>query len=460
MLRAQSRVVSQSIAMGTNILDTLQNYTIGSGFLYKSIPKADVHRPLGAAVQDDVDQFIELNDWRAGGVESEIHDRFRQDGEDFVALFATPKGVVVRLVDSENVVEPYGFGRDIDRRLGISIPTNWKYGVHTYEKDIQQPLGYYVQWNIEGTDYDYFPSENWQWAKVAKSNALMHHIKGNVPRSVKRGLSDFFPVLRSLLDDARLTRNTVTGAAAQAAIAWIEQFTEGATGSQIAADAARSSDIRQTVDTPGGPRDVFSKQLNPGTVIKVGRGKEYRPGPMGAERNAGFELVSQLSARRIAIRWNMPEYMISSDASNNNRASGEIAEGPFTKAREKDQRFFAKNYRQIFWKMLTIQCEMGRYSRFGVKTIEDIKQRVDIDVIPPSVASRDRGQQADTALKLVDAKLLSRETAQAQLDLEPETETQNIAQEQGVVTESVSKVVRMVQRSLWEELESEQGDYP
>src|SRR6185369_4253327 len=88
----------------------------------------------------------------------------------------------------------------------------------------------------------------------------------------------------------------------------------------------------------------------PGSVLKVGYGQEYLPGPMGAERNAGFELVGQYSLRRIGVRWNMPEYMISGDASNGNYSSTLVAESPFVKAREADQQFYKRHFLSILWK--------------------------------------------------------------------------------------------------------------
>ena len=67
----------------------------------------------------------------------------------------------------------------------------------------------------------------------------------------------------------------------------------------------------------------------------------------------------------------MPEYLISGDASNNNRASSEQATEPFVAAREVDQRFYARFHEDILWVSLEFALLAGEVrgalvSQFGM----------------------------------------------------------------------------------------------
>src|SRR6202008_1833776 len=98
-----------------------------------------------------------------------------------------------------------------------------------------------------------------------------------------------------------------------------------------------------------------------GTVLRPSAGMQYKPGPAGSERNTNFLLVGQYVLRGIAVRWNMPEYLISSDASNANYASSLVAESPFVKAREADQQFYKRHFGSLLWKVGRLAWEAGSF---------------------------------------------------------------------------------------------------
>ena len=183
--RMESRIVNMAVAMSYNIQETLDNYVIGGGFTYTAKPEGDADAALAATVQDDIDRFVELNEWNEGGLENEIHNRTRIDGEDFVALYKTRQGVQARLVNAEHITEPYGVANAFDMKLGFAAKTCWKYGVHTLAKDVQTPYGYFVRWSEDSNDYQYFPCESRE-ASLKCQSGLMHHIRRNVNRKVKR----------------------------------------------------------------------------------------------------------------------------------------------------------------------------------------------------------------------------------------------------------------------------------
>lgn len=468
ILRYQARMVVQSLAMSQTIAQNLRSYTIGPGFTYKFEQRDErniLQEQLARAVKRDVDQYFELNGWEQGEFETLVHDMAREDGEVFVAHFWAHGQVVSRIVPPEYIVDPAGNTRELDTRLGTAqFPTCWKYGVHVREGDRVNPLGYFAQWGASPADFSYFPARTPQ-PMNRLATGIMHHIKCNVPLQVKRGLSDFYTVGKQLVEDAKLVRNMVHGAAQQAAITWIEQY-ESIDASKIAEHVRARANNPEANVVVGASRPVggsgmtqmFQKTLASGTALHIGKDKKYLPGPMGAERNSGFEIVASLSARRIGVRWCMPEYMISADASNSNYASTVVAESPFVKARERDQRVFAGHFREIIWKALQLQMahDPGRYARYGIGSFADLRRSLFMHVQPPDVATRDQYQAAQANEILHGAGVLSAETWAARSGLDPEIEVSQGADMAGnpasVVQESAAKNTKR-QLSLW-------GDYP
>jgi hypothetical protein len=183
----------------------------------------------------------------------------------------------------------------------------------------------------------------------------MLHVKANVPRNVKRGVSDLYWIANDVQREAKIRRNTADGAALQAAIAWFREHAQGTTTSAVQSMVdGQAIDIRQQ-RTSSGTRPTRQGKLRSGTVVDIPETMKVLPGPMGSERNSNFILIAQYVARAIAARWAMPEFMFTSDASNANYASTLVAESPFVKAREADQRFYGQAFVELLWKVRKVK---------------------------------------------------------------------------------------------------------
>jgi hypothetical protein len=250
----------------------------------------------------------------------------------------------------------------------------------------------------------------------------MEHFKRNVTANAKRGVSDFFPVLGDLEREARLRRNTTEGAALQAAIAWILEMPAGSKPT-IPGPTSTGDDFfafKRSAYT-GAHGQPNARKYPPGTILSYSAGMQYKPGPLGSERNADFVLVAQYVLRAIAVRWNIPEYLISADASNANYASALVAESPFVKAREADQQFYKRHFRSLVWKVVRLAWEAGRFARFGV-TWDTLVSLIEIKIDPPAVATRDSLKLAQTQELQMRLGLLSPRTAAAQAGLDYDAE--------------------------------------
>ena len=414
IIRATGRLLSSSTPVGINILENLNTYTISSGFTSKA-QAAEGQKPpeqLVAFVQRVIAKFEDDNDGVA--LQGEIHDRSREDGEAILQL--KPNGWRTRAVFTEPdwLRDPQTFGRDLEDWLGIDFASSWSFGVHTPKGDCSDVRGYHFAYNGSGSDYDYVTANR------------VEHFKRNVPMGVKRGVSDYYAVMSWMGHAEKVLRNTAAGTAVQAAIAFIRQHAAGTTSGQISGLRATQAYDTRTQSLPtGGSRTRYQQKFEPGSILDINAGLEYKPGPMGSERAPAFINVIQALLRYSGSRWCMPEYMISADSSNANYSSTLVAESPFVKAREKDQRKYQPGFASMLWKAVRIAWEAGYFDQFHL-SYEQIEQLVDIVVTPPAVATRNKTEQAQTAAIEVGLGTLSKRTAATEAGRDFDAELENI----------------------------------
>jgi hypothetical protein len=263
-------------------------------------------------------------------------------------------------------------------------------------------LGYHVVYDTTGDDWEYVPASR------------MLHVKANVPRNVKRGVSDLYWIANDVQREAKIRRNTADGAALQAAIAWFREHAQGTTTSAVQSMVdGQAIDIRQQ-RTSSGTRPTRQGKLRSGTVVDIPETMKDLPGPMGSERNSNFILIAQYVARAIAARWAMPEFMFTSDASNANYASTLVAESPFVKAREADQRFYGQAFVELLWKVLRLAHEIGRAFQ-NIEKFDDLQQILELTATGPRVSNRDELQTVQRQQIEVSMGTLSLETAAAEM---------------------------------------------
>ena len=424
MIRGAGRLLAEYFSAGLNIQSTLANYTIGPGFDY-SVQAADGFDAPGdliGAVQRVLDAMMNMNQWPADG-EREAHERSREDGEALIQIVPYGWRSKLRFLEPDQLRDPQGFGRQLENWLGCEgeYASSWSFGVHTCKGVPGEPLGYHIVHDASGYDYEYVPA------------ARMEHFKRNVPRNVKRGVSDFHPVTQWLNHAEKVLRNTATGAAVQAAIAFIRQHAMGTTSAQASGLAAGNAYSRTTQQTPLGNRTRNAQRYDPGTILDISYGLEYKSGPMGSERAPQFINVIQAALRYGGIRWSMPEYMTSGDASNASYSSTLVAESPFVKAREADQRQYKQFFHSLVWKTVRVAYEAGYFDRFGA-TWEQLQARIKIVVTPPAVATRDPLARAQAAEIEIRSGTLSRETAMSEAGRDPLAEAEKMRLEGGTET--------------------------
>lgn len=398
-IRGICRFLSTVSETAIGIRDTRRNYVIGQGFEIGVQPKPQFSddaeaRDIAKRATAWLETQFELNRW-LGDLEFEAFNALIEDGEQVWIVEPHPQDerrIVFRLEQPDFLTQPANPAH-VGDQIGLGTELEWKYGVAAEWGRSWEPMAYYVQPYGELEATVYLPSQ-------------VEHIRANVRRQVKRGVGDFYPVWQTLHKMEKLLSNTTHGAAVQAAIAYIREHAVGKSAEGIQKFANARADSKSTYSTPGGARDLRTRKALPGTVVDVQAGAKYHAGPLGSSQSGVYIQVIQQALRIVGLRWQMPEYMVSGDASNANYASTLVSESPFVKSCESYQYWLAQHYRRLFSKVIAMGIRRGLLP-FPRRAFEELCA---VSVEGQSVEARNRKEEHDLHRSQYDAGLLSKET--------------------------------------------------
>ncbi len=357
------------------------SFVIGNGHrvTVEKIPGSDVSVSVVKAAQDLIDDFIQENNWFSR--QQEIQRRKDRDGEVFIRYFADNKGkTTIRFIEPEDIFTPDEFrfstnALSDDSGNFKSISTNKKsrsvnFGIETLPEDSETVIGYWVRGK--------FLPASW-----------VQHRKANVDAAVPRGIPVFYPVRKNLRRAEKLLRNMSVVAEIQSAIAIIRKHSAG---SRLGIEnfAAASADSR--IPTGNHSKSLFTRCYSPGTILDTSAGIEYQF-PVAAVDASRYILVLQAELRAIASRLVMPEFMLTSDASNANYSSTMIAEGPAVRMFERLQSEMVAEDMRLMKRVLlhAVQAQI---------LPPEVLTELRIQITPPKLSVRDRLEevQADRIL--------------------------------------------------------------
>jgi capsid protein len=384
-IRAQCRSLAVSNEFAINGHENRVNYIVGAGHTYRVAAKKNVavSEQIVAGVQAVLDEFIRSNKWHKR--QQEIVRRKDRDGECFLRLFLAPDGTTrVRFVEPDQVATPPERAGDRAASLGIQ----------TDPHDVETVLAYW----IDGTP-------------VAADE--IQHRKLGVDANVKRGLPLFYPVRENLRRAEKLLRNMSVVAEIQSAIALIRKHV-AATGAGLEQFVQDQADLSVTSQNTG--RTSHFRRFGPGTILDAISGTEYEFPAAGIDASR-YVTILQAELRAIASRLVMPEFMLTSDASNANYASTMVAEGPAVRMFERLQHDMLEDDRELMWRVVRSAVEAGRLPA-------EVLGSVDIRGISPTLAVRDRLRDARADEILLRNGAMSVATMAMRHGLDPEQEQQ------------------------------------
>lgn len=381
-IQDQCRELAVSNEFAINGHENRVSYIVGSGHAYRvSTRRGHDAEPLVAEVQAVIDEFVRLNRWHQR--QQEIVRRKDRDGECFLRLFAAADGTTrVRFVEPAQVSTPS------DR---LSDPAA-RFGIQTDPDDVETVVGYWIDGRLIDA-------------------AAIQHRKANVDANVKRGLPLFFSVRKNLRRAEKLLRNMSVVAEIQSAIAVIRKH-RAATAAGLEQFVAGQADLSVTNGSTG--RTSNFQRYAPGTILDAVAGTEYEFPAAGIDAGR-YVTVLQAELRAIASRLVMPEFMLTSDASNANYSSTMVAEGPAVKMFERLQHDMLEDDIELFWRVVRHAVEVGRLPA-------EVLSTVDIRGIPPTLAVRDRLKDAQADQILLRSGAMSVQTMAMRHGLDPEHE--------------------------------------
>ncbi|NLS92034.1 MAG: phage portal protein [Planctomycetaceae bacterium] len=315
---------------------------------------------LVADVQSLLDDFVHINRWHQR--QQEIVRRRDRDGEAFLRLFVDADGMThLRFIEPEQIAAPTGSEND----------PAVTFGIRTDLADVETVL-------------DYCVDETWIDA------SCIQHRKANVDANVKRGLPLFYPVRKNLRRAEKVLRNMSVVAEIQSAIAIIRKHASGTRGS-IEQFVQNGADVTRV--NPATGRTSHFRRYAPGTILDAFADTDYQF-PAAAIDAARYVEVLQAELRAVAARLVMPEFMLSSNASNANYASTMVAEGPAVRMFQRLQHDLITDDLALFDRVLRAAVHAGRLSH-------DALTAVTVQATPPNLAVRDRLREAQADQILV-----------------------------------------------------------
>lgn len=422
-IRGAARLICDVSVNAKCAMQNLGNYVVGQGFDYSVVDKRRIKRPeeepsgLAREASGIVEEFLDRTKYGTAKRRKRLLWAQRRDGEYFATLWHVGGGrTAYRVMDPGFFITPPNV-RDLSDAYPLpgDVPADWTFGIHTPDDDYEEVHGYYAQFSSSEADFEYMVT------------GRVVHAKVNVDEVIKRGLSDFYWVYTLLQDAAKLLRNGVRGASVLAAIAAIVESPPGTKEEQITSFKTGKAVSSYSEPTQRGGRTQYVNRYNAGSFLYPPNGAKYHPSPLASQGVAGSIIeLEQAVLRIIGSNWCMPEYMISSDASNANYSSTLVAGSPFVKFVEALQGDCAEEDEELLWGVLQIAWSAGYFAR-GFNWHE-VKAQIEIKVEAPQASIQDQEKENRVNQTLSKNGLLSKRTWATRAGLDYEQEVANGAQ--------------------------------
>ena len=378
-------------AHARNIVRLITKYVVGRGF--SVTPESTV--PM---VREYWDQFKKVNKMILK--RREIVRRALSAGEVFIRFFPRDTDVpLIRFMNPDYIQEPD------DPKLKALIQGNASHGIETNSEDIEDVLAY--------------------WYKGERiDSAEVYHIKILVDSDVKRGRSYLEVVLPLLAMYTGWLKDRMKLNKVRAVVGLLRKVT-GGSSTQTANIADQDKTTKNT--NPDGSSQM---RMPEGVSVFTTKNVDYdmkSPNLQASDvQHDGRALLLAVSAGV-----GLPEFMVTSDASNSSYASTMVAEGPAVMEIEDWQDFFGFHFGEIFKKVIetgkpdpipekaSTEEWVEKTDKDGNKMMEKVTvvKPVSTEAIIsfPDVAVNDIEKETKALLLQLNAELVSKRKASSKL---------------------------------------------
>ena len=387
-LRTQARRLVESNPHARNVLRLLEIYVTGPGFQLNAARINPNDEPESSLSVDRIwNRF--LRDNRRHFSIREFARRVWRDGECFLRLFDAEKPTV-RFIDPEQIGEP-------PHHPGTQ-------GIVTEPTDVETPLLYLVIDPTDGSLQTEIPA------------ADVIHTRRGVDSNERRGVTWFAPLIEPLAQFDHWLDTELTARKLQASIVLWRKVQGGPSRASSIADASQTGTLYEAGST------TRRERFRAGTILTTSQGTELEY--LQPNTNFGDAVpLGRLLLLCTAAGSGLPEFMLTSDASNGNFASTMVAEGPAVKLFQAEQQFFAAELERLWEWVIRQAITQGELP-------SDTLDRVQPEWTFPQLVARDRNKDRLADVKLANAKILSRAEVARRDGTNPTTMRTEIADEE------------------------------
>lgn len=363
--------------------------------------------PVVAKGQLILDTWRDAVQWPSAS--REAFRRWRRDGEVFGRWGYGGWGQMpwFRFVGPERVGSPTGDTNGPDS-FGIAKP----------DRDLAGPALQYHVWDQDNPAYG-------DW--VAGDRVV--HVTANVDAEVKRGVPDSLPLQQDLDGVRRLLRNMLVTAGDQAAVAWLEGFPT-ATAAQVGALIPQYPDQQRDPYPTGAGVPWWlagyqgtagwgsGNNIRPGSILRTEGNRAINGSPY-SQGVPNYIEVEEAAIGAMCFRWGFPKY-VAGKTDDVNFAAALTTTSPFAAHLDVNQDEWGSRWeRPAALKVLDLAVTAGLLT-------PDERRLLDVEATPPANVTPEPDKDAQRAVSLVTAGILSKQTAQLQLQLDPQHEAENI----------------------------------
>ena len=302
-IRGQCRALAAGNEFAINGHENRISYIVGSGHVYRAVARKGRTAPesLLSGVQAVLDEFVRINHWRQR--QQEIVRRKDRDGECFLRLFPAAGR------HNPSAVRRAGPGGDACRSRRRPSAS---FGIETDPADVETVMGYWIDGRLIDAGGDPAPQGERRRQREARPAAVLSRAEESTPRG------------KTAAEHERGVGNPIGD----------RHHPQALGGDKRGPGAIRGQPGRLERDQPGHGPDQPFQAICPGHDSRRPSGTEYEFPASGIDAGR-YVAVLQAELRAIASRLVMPEFMLSSDASNANYSSTMVAEGPAVKMFER-----------------------------------------------------------------------------------------------------------------------------
>ncbi len=407
---------------GRAIIKNLTSYIVGTGIDYTC-------QDENPKVQEFLDSWVYALEVRFDQRQMSIIRRALRDGEVFVHLIFKRGFSAMRFYSPGEIVK-----------------------INTDPNDAEKTLSYEREWK---------DSAGKMRTEIIDAKEI-HHIRLEVDEDVERGRPLLEPVLKRLAQYEDWLEGRIKVNKSKSSI-FLERIVDGSPA-RVAAVASSFPGVA-TGNFDNDPYAVQAPRY--GTVVTHSKAVEWKwvEPHINAADCAEDGRQIRLS---IAAGVQLPEFILTSDASNANYSSTMISESPFIKSVEGFRFFFEQEFKAIFARTISWAIETGILPKISTETVmteaarrqvrklkaaardngADLKEQIaaiaqdsenteeievptktEVDIQWPSIITRNLWEETQSVSQWFENGWISKESAQMRFGLDPDEEARKIERE-------------------------------